>query len=144
MRVPHGIAVIVIAAVPLSCSGRGVAPSPVLQPVTVTATVADDADDPAIWIDRANPERSLIVGTNKVAAPDGALYVFGLDGAVREIVKPLDRPNNVDIEYGLMTDSARSVRRTPIVPLGCRVRALQSTPAGTGDPRSHKESVSGH
>jgi 3-phytase len=103
MRVRHGIAVIVIAAVSLSCSGRGGAQPPVLQPVTVTATVADDADDPAIWIDRAHPERSLIVGTNKVAAPDGALYVFGLDGAVRQIVKPLDRPNNVDIEYGLMT-----------------------------------------
>jgi 3-phytase len=103
MWVPHGIAVVVIASVSLSCLGRGSAQSPVLQPVTVTAAVADDADDPAIWINRANPDRSLIVGTNKVASPDGALYVFGLDGAVRQIVKPLDRPNNVDIEYGLMT-----------------------------------------
>ena len=43
------------------------------------------------------------MGTNKVAAPAGALYVFGLDGGVRQIVKPLDRPNNVDVEYGLAT-----------------------------------------
>jgi 3-phytase len=97
------VAAIVIAALPLSCSDRSPAQSPALVPVVETAAVADDADDPAVWINHANPERSLIVGTNKVSAPDGALYVFGLDGAVRQIVKPLDRPNNVDVEYGLTT-----------------------------------------
>ncbi|MGH9256274.1 MAG: phytase, partial [Vicinamibacterales bacterium] len=50
-----------------------------LQPLRTTAAVANDADDPAIWIDRTDPARSLILGTNKVEAPDGALYVFGLD-----------------------------------------------------------------
>ena len=30
----------------------------------------------------------------------GGLYVFGLDGALRQSLTPLDRPNNVDVEYG--------------------------------------------
>ena len=34
-------------------------------------------------------------------APKGALVVFGLDGKTRQTVAGLDRPNNVDIEYGL-------------------------------------------
>ena len=31
--------------------------------------------------------------------------MFGVDGSVKQVVKPLDRPNNVDIEYGLATPS---------------------------------------
>ena len=71
-----------------------------LQPVRATAAVAHDADDPAIWISPRNPAESLIVGTDK-AAQTGGLYVFSLDGVVRQVIQPLDRPNNVDIEYAL-------------------------------------------
>ena len=92
-----------IATVSVAACTQSVAEVSILQPSFATSAVADDADDPAIWINRVNPRRSLIVGTNKVAAPDGALYVFDLDGTVRQIVKPLDRPNNVDVEYGLAT-----------------------------------------
>ena len=70
-------------------------------PAVATDSVSKDADDPAIWENPADPEKSLIVATNKVAAPDGALVVFGLDGKTRQTVSNLDRPNNVDIEYGL-------------------------------------------
>ena len=66
-----------------------------------TDPVSDDADDPAIWEHPTDPARSLIIGTNKVLAPAGALVVFGLDGGTRQTVAGLDRPNNVDIEYGL-------------------------------------------
>jgi 3-phytase len=66
-----------------------------------TDAVPDDPDDPAIWVNAADPARSLIIGTNKVKAPGGALVVFGLDGKTRQIVSGLDRPNNVDVEYGL-------------------------------------------
>ncbi|MGE0445850.1 MAG: phytase [Vicinamibacterales bacterium] len=76
---------------------RGLAPS------LITAAVPDDADDPAVWIDREDPARSLILGTNKVAEPGGALYVYGLDGQARQVLAPLDRPNNVDVEYALAT-----------------------------------------
>jgi 3-phytase len=71
-----------------------------VQHLIATDPVADDADDPAIWVNPADASKSLIIGTNKVAAPKGALVVFGLDGKTRQVVAGLDRPNNVDIEYG--------------------------------------------
>jgi 3-phytase len=63
--------------------------------------VAHDPDDPAIWIHPNDPSRSLLLGTVKVAAPDGALAVFGLDGTLKQTMTGPDRPNNVDVEYGL-------------------------------------------
>jgi len=72
-----------------------------IRPVVSSEPVADDPDDPAIWINPADPARSLILGTNKVPAPQGALVVFGLDGKIRQTIAGIDRPNNVDVEYGL-------------------------------------------
>jgi 3-phytase len=74
-----------------------------LAPFGTTAAVADDPDDPAIWINQADPSRSLLRGTNKVEAPAGALYVFDMQGQVRQVITPLDRPNNVDVEYAVPT-----------------------------------------
>lgn len=71
-----------------------------LQPAVATQPVGEDPDDPAIWIHPQDPLRSLIIGTDKTAAPAGALFVFGLDGKVRQRITGLDRPNNVDVEYG--------------------------------------------
>lgn len=70
-------------------------------PVIVTDTVSFDTDDPAIWINPQNPEASLILGTDKDM--DGALYVFGLDGKKIDslIRRDINRPNNVDVGYGL-------------------------------------------
>ncbi len=75
-------------------------------PTTATATVAHDPDDPAIWVHPVDPSRSLIVGTDKIEAK-GALYVFGLDGSLRERIGPLDRPNNVDVEYNVRLGDRR-------------------------------------
>jgi 3-phytase len=72
-----------------------------IRPVAATDAVATDPDDPAIWIHPTNPSRSLILGTNKVKAPDGALGVFTIDGKLKQTISGLDRPNNVDVEYGL-------------------------------------------
>lgn len=74
---------------------------PVIRPAVVTSPVAHDADDPAVWINPANPAASLIIGTDK--DQDGALYVFDLQGHIQQdkVVKGLQRPNNVDVEYGL-------------------------------------------
>lgn len=87
---------------------------PIAQPplqkataVLATDAVGEDADDPAIWVHPRQRERSLILGTNKAAAPRGALYVFGLDGKTRQVIKNLDRPNNVDVEYGLRLGGKR-------------------------------------
>lgn len=74
----------------------------IVKPVIVTEPVKMDSDDPAIWINPNDPAQSLIIGTDKDA--DGALYVFDLDGKVIEekTVRNLQRPNNVDVEYGLL------------------------------------------
>ena len=73
-----------------------------IKPRVVTEPTRHDTDDPAIWINRANPAQSLVLGTDKNV--DGALYVFGLDGKIHhdKVVRGLVRPNNVDIAYGLM------------------------------------------
>lgn len=72
-----------------------------LKPAVVTQPVTDDADDPAIWRNPADPGKSLILGTNKAGAPKGALVAFDMAGNVVQIVPGIDRPNNVDVEYGL-------------------------------------------
>ena len=36
----------------------------------------------------------------KVAAPAGAIVAFGLDGQIRQVISGIDRPNNIDVEYG--------------------------------------------
>lgn len=73
-----------------------------IRPVITTDTVKHDSDDPAIWINAADPTQSLIVGTDK--DEDGALYVFNLQGKMVNVIRDLKRPNNVDIEYGLLID----------------------------------------
>jgi 3-phytase len=95
---------VIVCAALLSLSSCAAPPG--LSPAEVRAAVStdpvsDDPDDPAIWVHPTDPNRSLIVGTNKVKAPSGAVVVFGLDGKARQTIAGLDRPNNVDIEYGL-------------------------------------------
>ncbi|MCP5116649.1 MAG: phytase, partial [bacterium] len=85
----------------MACQSRVDTDVPEIQPTVTTAAVSEDADDPAVWVHPTDPAQSLIVGTNKVTAPAGALVVFGLDGKIRQTVDGIDRPNNVDIEYGL-------------------------------------------
>lgn len=70
-----------------------------LKPRVVTTFSKHDTDDPAIWINRANPAESLVLGTDKDV--DGAVRVFGLDGRERVdlSVRGIVRPNNIDIAY---------------------------------------------
>ncbi|MGY6547181.1 phytase [Arthrospiribacter ruber] len=69
-----------------------------IEPKVITETVEFDTDDPAIWIHPDNPEKSLIVGTDKLEG--GGLYVFNLDGEIVNKITGMGRPNNVDIAYG--------------------------------------------
>lgn len=71
----------------------------VIQPKFITDTTKHDTDDPAIWVHPTDASKSLIIGTDK--NKDGALYVFDLEGKIVNRVGDLQRPNNVDIEYGL-------------------------------------------
>lgn len=77
-----------------------------VRPVGETESVANDPDDPAIWVHATDAQRSLILGTDKIEGK-GALYVFGIDGAIRQTIGPLDRPNNVDVEYDVAFDGRR-------------------------------------
>ncbi|MDX1932937.1 MAG: phytase [Capsulimonadales bacterium] len=84
-------------------------PTVAVTPALATRPVANDPDDPAIWVHPVNPAESRIVGTNKVSATEGgALYVFDLKGDIRQIVRGLDRPNNVDIEYGFSLNGTKT------------------------------------
>lgn len=90
--------------------------SSAVSPVFVTDSVKKDSDDPAVWINPTDSGKSLIIGTDK--NQDGALYVFNLEGKIQEdkVVRGLQRPNNVDIEYGLklrgaLTDIAVTTER---------------------------------
>ena len=71
-----------------------------VKPRVVTQPVPHDSDDPAIWINRADPAKSLVIGTDK--ATEGGLYAFDLQGKIVATVRGLRRPNNVDIASGLM------------------------------------------
>jgi len=73
----------------------------IIEPVYITDAVDFDTDDPAIWLNKNDLSKSLIIGTDKDSA--GGLYVFDLKGKLikEKTIKGLLRPNNVDIEYGL-------------------------------------------
>lgn len=67
----------------------------------VTEKTPHDSDDPAIWVNKTNPEQSIVFGTDKDEI-NGGVYAFDLDG---KIIQPksitnLSYPNNVDVEYG--------------------------------------------
>jgi len=85
------------AAAPVASSASLVA---TIKPVRASATLPNDPDDPAIWVHPTAPERSLVLGTVKAAAPAGGVAVFGLDGTLQQLVSGIDRPNNIDVEYG--------------------------------------------
>jgi len=55
----------------------------------------DAADDPAIWVHPAEPEKSLILGTDK----RGGLHVYSLAGRDLQLVADGCHPNNVDVLY---------------------------------------------
>lgn len=87
----------VLTASPAAAQLPGFRPG-VLLPRVVTEPVKHDTDDPAIWINPADPAQSLVIGTDKDT--DGALYVFDLHGKIVRTVPGLKRPNNVDLVTG--------------------------------------------
>lgn len=80
----------------------------VIKPVVVTQKVKHDSDDPAIWINPTDSTHVLIIGTDKGGdSGDGGLFVFDLSGKIIDSVRPLKRPNNVDIAYGLQLNGKK-------------------------------------
>jgi 3-phytase len=101
--------VIITSIVAPACRGKqnasevkGNDTAAVVQPFLITDTVVNDTDDPAIWINSSDAAASLVLGTDK--DENGAVYVFDLQGKIlkEKTVTGLKRPNNIDVEYGLM------------------------------------------
>jgi 3-phytase len=93
---------------------------PTVTPVSETPALYDDeaggnsdADDPAIWRNAADPDRSLVIATAK----EGGLRVYDLDARLMQSL-PAPRPpaeddapgryNNVDLVTGLRTSAGRT------------------------------------
>ena len=64
----------------------------------------DSADDPAIWINTENPEKSLILGTNKM----GGLHVYNLEGKELQYIKS-GCMNNIDLRDGFQLNEQEIV-----------------------------------
>ncbi len=101
-----------------------------VRPTLATEPVSDDPDDPAVWVNPQDPAKSLIVATNKVAAPRGALYVYGLDGRIRQVIDNLNRPNNVDVEYGMLLGGQRADIAVVTERMERRLRVFRILPEG--------------
>jgi len=54
----------------------------------------DAADDPAIWVNKKNPQKSLIIGTNK----KHGLHLYDLKGTELQFIK-IGKINNADVAY---------------------------------------------
>lgn len=139
----HAVVAALTACVAVPADGpRG------LPPVAVTASGetepvgtadADAADDPAIWRDRADPVRSLIVATDKKAG----LYVYGIDGRRRGFVDG-GLVNNVDLAemagIGIVVVASdrndRAHAKLQIYrldPVAAELTAIGAVPAGAGE-----------
>jgi 3-phytase len=73
-----------------------------VTPRATTDSTPNDTDDPAIWYNAAQPERSLVLGTDK-GDSTGGIFVFDLQGRMIDSLctRNMKRPNNIDIAYGL-------------------------------------------
>ena len=103
-----------LASAGASASAADVNESTVIRPKALlrTAPVRGDADDPAIWVHPTNPEKSLVLGTDK----KHGLMVYNMDGSLRQAIAEETRPNNVDVLY----DFRLGGKRVDLAVAGCR------------------------
>jgi len=104
LKTTLSISLIVSAIIQVACNNpqTNAVATDTIKPIFVTDAVRYDSDDPAIWINKADPSKSLVIATDKDA--DGALFVYDLAGKIvkDKVVPNLKRPNNVDVAYGLI------------------------------------------
>jgi len=62
----------------------------------VMARFGDAADDPAIWVNKKRPQKSLVIGTNK----QQGLFVYDMQGRKVQHFNT-GKLNNVDVRYGV-------------------------------------------
>lgn len=92
--------------------------------VAATSSTHHDADDPALWVNTANPSGSLIVGTDKQAR-NGALYVWNLEGREVSRFSGLDGPNNVDVQGNVLMGRTRIALVVTVERYKGRLRAFR-------------------
>ncbi len=79
----------------------GTAAVPAAGETTPVAHTGDAADDPAIWVDRTSPARSLVIGDDK----RGGLDVYDLSGArLQHVTDGVTFFGNVDLRQAVTID----------------------------------------
>lgn len=83
---------------------------PEIKASLITVETPHDTDDPAIWINTENPEKSIVFGTDKDET-NGGVYAFDLDGKIIEekSITGLSYPNNVDVAYDFKFNDSTSI-----------------------------------
>ena len=90
----------------ISCSDKLAPVLPnALTPDVITEATEHDTDDPAIWVNPEDASKSLIIGTDKEVG--GGLYVYDLNGKIVNTFLDMQRPNNVDVAYGLILNGKK-------------------------------------
>ncbi|MEU4658693.1 phytase [Streptomyces sp. NPDC023723] len=139
-------AVAVLPAGPAVARQGRAATLPAVHPRAETAPLSDDeaggnadADDPAIWRDAADPDRSLVIATAK----EGGLRVYGLDARLVQSVAapagptPEDAPgrfNNVDLVPDVRLGRDRADLAVTTDRGNDRLRIYRIDPAAPGGP----------
>jgi 3-phytase len=102
----HIFTYLVLVVLTISCNKSKLPP---IAPDVITETTLNDTDDPAIWVNPKDASKSIVFGTDKET--NGAVYAFDLDGKIIEekTIRNLQRPNNVDVEYGFQLNDSVAV-----------------------------------
>ncbi len=105
MRI-YTVAALLLGVIFFACNKSKLPPIP---PDVITEKTPNDTDDPAIWINPNNPAESIVFGTDKET--NGGIYAFDLEGRIlpEKSITNLQRPNNVDIEYGFPLNDSTTV-----------------------------------
>ena len=110
-------------------------PVATVLPINETAPMngeGDLADDPAIWVNTADPASSLILGTNK----QEGLYVYAFDGGELQEL-PVGGINNVDLRGNIAVasnDAANAISWFNIDAFSLTVSHITNTPTGKDAP----------
>lgn len=82
---------------------------PPISPDIITEKTLNDTDDPAIWVNPEDASKSIVFGTDKET--NGGIYAFDLEGKIipEKSLKNVQRPNNVDVEYGFQLNDSVTV-----------------------------------
>ncbi len=72
------------------------------NPVITDSKDQDAADDPAIWYNRLDPEKSIVFGSNKVAG----IHAYNLEGHELQFVR-CGKINNIDIRQNVSIANER-------------------------------------